>query len=107
MARAATPTPPAPVDVLADLREQAPAGPPLEDEAPPATARPVILRPDVEPTVGSVVDAFHKDTVALGGLHKGGICPCAYLARLMIRTAMDVQDAAPPAEAPEDSGHGG
>lgn len=41
------------------------------------------LRPSLTPAVDvdEVVERWHENTVALGFLHKGGRCGCAYIAR--------------------------
>lgn len=77
MSRQSTP-PVQPADPLADLREDAPAGPPapevVEDAAP-------------FDVVGAIVAEWHSDTTAQGFAHKGGACGCRYLALGALRAA--------------------
>lgn len=42
-----------------------------------------LLKDEDAPTVESMVEKWHADTVAVGFLHKGGRCGCAYLARVV------------------------
>lgn len=57
-----------------------------------ATALATETATDLAPLLGSVqattadeaVERWHKDTVAIGFLHKGGRCGCAYIARVVL-----------------------
>lgn len=107
MARAATkpaPAPTAPVDPLADLREDEDT--PLEGSQPGQDAqegpgRALASQDDHDTARAEIVAAWHADTTAHGFVHRGGQCGCRYLADLALRTAFPIQ-ANDADDAPED-----
>lgn len=89
-----TPDPDPPADPLAAYREPDPTIGDLEYTPDPPAAEPasvgLVTQADQDRARAVVVATWHADTVALGFLHKGGVCGCQYLAVLTVQAVVPV-----------------